>query len=87
MTALDQENEDSAYDFIYVDNRRVAQYLSQFSQFGHLTGLTRVDGKTQSGGGGVNVGAAKIDKSTTTQRIKRVSLIPSGYRHLIFWMN
>ncbi|SFL17852.1 hypothetical protein [Methylorubrum salsuginis] len=65
--AQDEQEVDSAYDFIYVDNRRVAQFLSQFGKFGHLTGLTRVDGKNVSGGGGVNVGAAKIDKTTTTQ--------------------
>lgn len=62
----DQGEEDSAFDFLYADSKRIAQFLGQFSQFGHLTGITRTDGVSRTGGGGINVGAAKVDKATST---------------------
>lgn len=61
-----QSEEDSAFDFLYADTKRIAQFLGQFSQFGHLTGITRTDGISRTGGGGINVGAAKVDKATST---------------------
>jgi hypothetical protein len=37
--AQEPEKSDSVFDFLYVDNRRIGLYLSQFSQFGNLTNL------------------------------------------------
>ena len=53
--ALDRERDDSVYDFLYVDARRIAVFLSQFSQYGHLTTLTRAVSETSSAGGGINL--------------------------------
>lgn len=57
--------EDAVFDLLYVDARRVALFLSQFGQYGHLTSLERstTGGSTASGeldlklarfGGGAN---------------------------------
>lgn len=35
------ESRDSVFDFVYVDTKRIALYLAQFSEFGHLTNLVR----------------------------------------------
>jgi hypothetical protein len=50
---LEEQSTDSVYDFLYHDARRIASFLSQFDQFGHLTGLQRTEqaerSKTESG--------------------------------------
>lgn len=58
---------DSVYDFLYVDARRIAVFLSQFSEYGHLTSLTRAASESSSTSGGVNVVAAKLDTGTSAQ--------------------
>ncbi len=65
--ARDPEREDSVYDFLYIDTRRIAHFLSQFSQYGHLTALTRSVSETASVGGGLNVHVAKMDTATSEQ--------------------
>ncbi|QGY02372.1 hypothetical protein MMSR116_11175 [Methylobacterium mesophilicum SR1.6/6] len=65
--AQGQSEENSVYDFFYVDTRRIAQFSSQFNQYGHLTGLTRSVAETSSGGGSVGVSNTKVDKSKSEQ--------------------
>ena len=52
--AQDPEKGDSVYDFLYVDARRIAVFLSQFGQYGHLTSLTRAELEASSTSGGLN---------------------------------
>jgi hypothetical protein len=59
--------EDSVYDFLYIDARRLAHFLSQFSDYGHLTALTRSVNETSTSSGGVNVHIAKVDTGTSAQ--------------------
>lgn len=61
------EKDDSVYDFLYIDSRRLALFLSQFDQYGHLTALTRSVNETASKSGGVNVQIAKMDTSSSAQ--------------------
>ena len=61
------EKDDSVYDFLYIDSRRLALFLSQFSQYGHLTALTRSVNETASKSGGVNVQIAKMDTTSSEQ--------------------
>ena len=63
----DQEEEDSVYDFLYVDAKRLALFLSQFNQFGHLTSLTRAATETGTKSGGLNVQILKVDTGSTAQ--------------------
>src|SRR5436305_1846102 len=65
--AQDPEKGDSVYDFLYVDARRIAVFLSQFEQYGHLTSLTRTVSETSSASGGVSVVAAKLDTAASEQ--------------------
>lgn len=44
----DGPNTDSVYDFLYHDARRIASFLSQFSNFGHLTGVTHTESAQRS---------------------------------------
>ena len=46
--AQEQESRDSVFDFLYVDNRRIGLYLSQFSEFGNLTSLVQSVSTTDS---------------------------------------
>ncbi|BCM84421.1 hypothetical protein [Methylobacterium indicum] len=62
-----RKTEDSVYDFLYVDTRRIAQFSSQFNQYGHLTNLTRSVSETSTGGGDINVVAARVNKSASEQ--------------------
>lgn len=82
--APDQRMDDSVYDFMYVDARRIAQFSSQFNQYGHLTGLTRTVSETRTGGGGVNVGAAKFDKSAQAQEGQTKQFDPQWLNPLTF---
>ena|ERR1700730_5384451 len=59
--------EDSVFDFLYIDALRLAHFLSQFSEFGHLTTLTRSVSETGSSSGGVNLHVAKIDTAVSGQ--------------------
>jgi hypothetical protein len=65
--AQDPEKGDSVYDFLYVDARQIAVFLSQFGQYGHLTSLTRAVSETSSTSGGLNVVAAKLDTAASEQ--------------------
>ena len=59
--ASDQQEKNSVYDFLYHDARRIASFLAQFDQHGHLTGLVRTSGISETAGslygvaGGVGV--------------------------------
>lgn len=70
--ALDQGADDSVYDFLYIDSRRIALFISQFSQYGHLTSLTRSRTESATASGGLDVKLAKINsgeaESTTLER-------------------
>lgn len=59
--ARDQEKDDSVYDFLYVDRKRIAFYLSQFDDYGHLTQLTRSVSESSETGGGIDLKIAKIE--------------------------
>jgi hypothetical protein len=50
-----QEVEDSVYDFLYVDNRRIGLLLSQFGEDGVLTELTRTSGVDSESSGGLDL--------------------------------
>lgn len=39
---------DSVYDFLYYDSKRVGSFLSQFDDFGHLSGLTHAESAERS---------------------------------------
>jgi len=41
MPEQDQENENSVFDFLYVDHERIGLYISQLNEFGSLTSLVR----------------------------------------------
>lgn len=58
--------EDSVYDFIYADLRRIAQFLSQFNQYGHLTNLTRTENLSKTLNSGFNVTVAKLEGNSTS---------------------
>ena len=80
----DQERDDSVYDFLYVDARRIARFLSQFEQFGHLTSLTRTVSESSTRGGGVNVHVAKLDGSVGTQTTQTRQFDPQWLAPLSF---
>jgi hypothetical protein len=61
--ARDQEKEDSVFDFLYIDSRRIALFLSQFDAYGHLKALTRSVSENAKTGGGIDLKLAKIDYS------------------------
>src|SRR4051794_34309148 len=61
--ARDQEKEDSVFDFLYIDSCRIALFLSQFSQYGHLTSLTRTRTESATSSGALDIKLAKIDGS------------------------
>ena len=61
------EPANSVYDFLYVDQQRLAQFESQFSQYGNLTELTRSVGEVSSSGRVLNVHVAKVDTTTSGQ--------------------
>ena len=64
----DPGREDSVYDFLYVDERRIAVFLSQFSEYGNLTSLTRSVTETSTSSGGLGVaGFAKLDQADAEQ--------------------
>src|SRR5580704_14595790 len=65
--ARDQEKDGSVYDFLYVDRKRIAFYLSQFDDYGHLTQLTRSVSQHAEHGGGLDVKIAKIESKENAQ--------------------
>jgi hypothetical protein len=75
---------DSVYDFLYVDARRIAVFLSQFNQYGHLTSLTRAVSETSSTSGGVNVVAAKLDTGASEQTSQTRQFDPQWLAPLSF---
>ena len=82
--AHDQSGDDSVYDFLYIDTRRIALFLSQFGQYGHLTSLTRTATETTSSGSGVNIHIAKIDGSATNQTTQTRQFDPQWMAPLSF---
>jgi hypothetical protein len=78
------EQGDSVYDFLYVDARRIAVFLSQFNQYGHLTLLTRAASETSSTSGGVNVVAAKLDTGASEQTSQTRQFDPQWLAPLSF---
>lgn len=78
------EKVDSVYDFLYVDARRIAVFLSQFDVYGHLTSLTRAVSETSSTSGGLNVVAAKLDTGATEQTSQTRQFDPQWLAPLSF---
>jgi len=66
------ETTDSVYDFLYVDNDRIALYLSQFDQHGHLTTITKSVSTSDRTTGTLNSVVAKAEgmSDTTTALAK-----------------
>ena len=51
----------SVYDFLYHDPRRIASFLAQFTQYGHLKSLSRLESTTEAASDkGVVTGRAGI---------------------------
>jgi hypothetical protein len=82
--ARGQEGDDSVYDFLYVDAKRIASFLSQFDQYGHLTSLTRTASDTSASGGGLNIHVAKLDTSSTAQTTQTRQFDPQWLAPLSF---
>jgi hypothetical protein len=61
--ARDQRKDDSVFDFLYIDSRRIALFLSQFDKYGHLKSLTRSVGENSKTGGGFDLKVVKADYS------------------------
>jgi hypothetical protein len=55
--AHEEQDTDSVFDFLYYDATRVASLLSQFSQSGHLTGVTQSEGVDRRTNDTAQVGA------------------------------
>jgi len=53
---LDGAEVDSVFDFLYHDSRRIASFLSQFDDNGHLTGLTKAETAAKSAKRGKKIG-------------------------------
>lgn len=72
--APEHRDTDSVFDFLYVDQRRIASFLSQFNNFGDLTQIvssrsarrSKADESALSGSGGVVVAKGEA-RSTSTQ--------------------
>ena len=62
-----QEKEDSVFDFLYVDAQRIAVFLAQVDENGHLTGLSKTVSTTSNKGGTWNAQIAKRDFSDSEQ--------------------
>lgn len=63
----DQGEDDSVFDFLYIDSQRIALFLSQFGQYGHLTALTKSATISSTREGGVDVKLAKFEGSEGEQ--------------------
>lgn len=61
------EKDVSVFDFLYIDSQRIAVFLAQFGEFGHLTGLTRTVAEGSNRSGAYNVHIAKMDFADTAQ--------------------
>ena len=65
----DEQENDSVFDFLYHDSRRIASFLSQFGNDGHLTALKRGEAATKVAkrskkfglGGSTPLGGANVD--------------------------
>jgi hypothetical protein len=71
--AQDGVNQDSVYDFLYHDVRRVASFLSQFDSSGHLTGIKQVEavGQQEAEEGSVQAAANVVVARATGAFINR----------------
>lgn len=81
--AQDPGKGDSVYDFLYVDAQRLAVFLSQFDQYGHLTSLTRAVSETSSTSGGVAV-AVKFEAGAAQQTSQTRQFDPQWLAPLSF---
>ena len=63
-----QGNQDSVFDFVYIDTKRIALYLTQLSEFGHLTSLVRSvqEGDQSKLSVGPRVLRSEVDESQQT---------------------
>lgn len=62
-----QEKEDSVFDFLYVDAQRIAVFLAQIDNNGHLVGISTNVSSSSSKGGTWNAQIAKRDFSDSGQ--------------------
>ena len=76
--------DDSVYDFLYIDAPRLSHFLSQFNQYGSLTGLTRAVSESSSTSGGLNVVAAKVDTGSSQQTTQTRQFDPQWIAPLSF---
>src|SRR5713226_8037314 len=61
------EKDVSVFDFLYIDSQRISLFLSQFSQYGHLTALAKSVTASSSTAGGVDIKLAKIEGTEAEQ--------------------
>lgn len=85
--ALALEKDDSVYDFLYVDSRRIGLLLSQLGQDGVLTELTRATDTSSETGGGLDLKVVKTDikegeKVSLTRRFDPQWLMPLRFLDL-----
>lgn len=74
----------SVYDFLYVDQQRLAQFESQFSRYGNLTSLTRSVSELSSSGRVLNIHVAKVDTTTSGQTSQTRAFDPQWLAPLSF---
>lgn len=84
---------DSVYDFLYFDLPRIQLFNSQFSQYGHITELTRSTSASSSTGGGFDVKVAKaeategekteISKKYSTQFIEPLTFLDRAQNMIV----
>lgn len=63
----DRKEADSVYDFLYIDSKRIALFLSQFGNYGHLTALTKTSTDTKTVDGKVDIKLASMGSHETGQ--------------------
>ena len=78
------EQEDSVYDFLYIDAPRLAHFLSQFNQYGSLTSLTRAVSESSTTSGGLSLVAAKLDTGSAQQTTQTRAFDPQWIAPLSF---
>ena len=89
----DQPENDSVYDFLYQDARRIGSFLSQFDSDGHLTALVRTrsiietSGSTYEAGGSVGVPTIANLNATGTQNASSAAGDSSAKTYDPLWQN
>lgn len=74
----------SVYDFLYVDSQRIALFLSQLEQYGHLKALTRSVGENKRFGGGFDVKIVGANVSTGEDSSLKTEYDPQWVAPLTF---